>query len=158
MYSWEFMTKNKEYLAFFPFAMVLFSTGVGERSSGQSHVTPVFNNKFILKDRRTKITCLYWWQVVLYLTVKTHHSFREEMGFVRVSSSSKMLFFNWPGPLTSHRKKQAKREYSLMGLWWGWSTSMPVFMNPKEDIALQLLTICLCNTPVQLSIHDTMLA
>lgn len=29
-------------LAFFPLAVVLFPTSVGERSSGQSHVTPVF--------------------------------------------------------------------------------------------------------------------
>lgn len=29
-------------LAFFPLAVVLFPTGVGERSSGQSHLPPVF--------------------------------------------------------------------------------------------------------------------
>lgn len=32
-------------LAFFPLAVVLFPTGVGERSSGQSHVTPVFTTQ-----------------------------------------------------------------------------------------------------------------
>lgn len=32
-------------LAFFPLAVVLFPAGVGERSSGQSHVTPVLNTQ-----------------------------------------------------------------------------------------------------------------
>lgn len=32
-------------LAFFPLAVVLLPTGVGERSSGQSHVTPVFTTQ-----------------------------------------------------------------------------------------------------------------
>lgn len=32
-------------LAFFPLAVVLFPTSVGERSSGQSHVTPVFTTR-----------------------------------------------------------------------------------------------------------------
>lgn len=32
-------------LAFLPLAVVLFPAGVGERSSGQSHVTPVLNTQ-----------------------------------------------------------------------------------------------------------------
>lgn len=40
-----FKTEKYGCLAFFPLAVVLFPTGVGERSSGQSHVTPVFKTQ-----------------------------------------------------------------------------------------------------------------
>lgn len=43
--SFQHRTVGRGALAFFPLAVVLFPTGVGERSSGQSHVTPVFTTQ-----------------------------------------------------------------------------------------------------------------
>lgn len=81
-------------LAFFPLAVVLFPTGVGERSSGQSHLPPVFTcSGTLVAAAALRDTCLL-------LSSKLHETNKEMFSSSVLKNQNgivKPLFFSDAG-------------------------------------------------------------